>query len=197
MTPSPLFPIALKLEGRLVVVVGSGLVAETKAKGLLEAGARIRLVAPDAGFGCTHPRLALRRRGFRPRDLDGCWLAVSAATPRVNREVAEAAQARRTFVMAVDDPSSGTAHGVATLRRGGMTLGISTDGAAPALSGLVREALGALIPMEMDEWLQTASRLRRKWRREGVPMSERRPLLLRALNELYEGRTRLGGGRQG
>ena len=197
MTASPLFPIALKLEGRLVLVVGSGPVAETKAKSLLEAGARIRLVAPDAGFDWTHPSLELRRRSFRPQDLEDCWLAVSAATPEVHREVAEQAQTRRTFVIAVDDPSNGTAHGAAVLRRGGLTLGISTDGAAPALSGLVREALEALIPIEIDEWLHTARRHRNRWRREGVPMAERRPLLLRALNALYDERSRLRGSRQG
>ncbi len=196
MTAS-LFPVALKLEGRLVLVVGSGQVAETKAKSLLEAGARIRLVAPDAGFEWTHPGLELRRRRFRPQDLDGCWLVVSAATPEVHREVAEHAQRDRTFVIAVDDPGNGTAHGAAVLRRGGLTLGISTDGAAPALSGLMREALEALIPMELDEWLRTARRQRKRWRREGVPMAERRPLLLRALNELYDERSRLRGGRQG
>ncbi len=192
MTAS-LFPIALKLEGRRVLVVGSGPVAETKAKSLLESGARIRLVAPDAGFDWTHPGLQLRRRRFRAQDLDDCWLVVSAATPEVHREVAEQAQRRRTFVIAVDDPGNGTAHAAAVLRRGGLTLGISTDGAAPALSGLVREALEVLIPMEIDEWLRTARRHRKRWRREGVPMAERRPLLLRALNELYDERSRIRG----
>jgi uroporphyrin-III C-methyltransferase / precorrin-2 dehydrogenase / sirohydrochlorin ferrochelatase len=186
VTASPLFPVALKLDGRLVLVVGSGAVAESKAKSLLDAGARVRLVAPDAGFEWTHENLEVRRRGFHPRDLDDCWLVVSAATPEVQREVAERAQERRKFVIAVDDPANGTAHAAAVFRRGGLTLGISTDGFAPALSGLVREALEALIPMEMARWLRAARRHRKRWRREGVPMAERRPLLLRALNELYE-----------
>jgi uroporphyrin-III C-methyltransferase/precorrin-2 dehydrogenase/sirohydrochlorin ferrochelatase len=184
----PLFPIALKLAGRLVLVVGSGPVAEGKTKSLLEAGARIRLVAPDAGFAWAHPRLSIRRRRFRTEDLDDCWLAVSAATAPVHREVAAAAQARRVFVIAVDDPSNGSAYGTAVLRRGGVTLGISTDGAAPALAGLVREGLEALIPIDVDDWLRVSRRLRKRWRRDGVPMAERRPLLLAALNELYRER---------
>ncbi len=188
MTATPLFPIALKLEGRLVLVVGSGPMAESKAKGLLDSGARVRVVAPDAGFDWTHESLEIRRRGFHPRDLDDCWLVVSAATPEIQREVAEQAQERRKFVIAVDDPANGTAHSAAVFRRGGLTLGISTDGSAPALSGLVREALEALIPMEMDRWLRAARRHRKRWRREGVPMAERRPLLLRALNHLYDER---------
>lgn len=190
----PLFPIALKLEGRRVLVVGSGPVAESKTRSLLEAGARIRLVAPEASFRWTHTRLEIRKRCFRSRDLDDCWLAVSAATPPVNREVAAEAEARRVFVIAVDDPSNGSAYGTAVLRRGGLTLGISTGGDAPALAGLVREALDALLPRDVGDWLGLARRLRRRWRRDGVPMTERRPLLLEALDELYEERSRLDRG---
>jgi siroheme synthase-like protein len=188
----PLFPIALKLAGRLVLVVGSGPVAESKTRSLLVAGARIRLVAPEAGFAWSHPRLEVRRRGFLSEDLDGCWLAVSAATPSVHREVAVEAQARRVFVIAADDPKNGSAYGTAVLRRGGMTLSISTDGEAPALSGLVREALEALLPTDAGDWLGLARRLRNEWRQDGVPMAERRPILLAALNELYS-RTDRGG----
>jgi uroporphyrin-III C-methyltransferase/precorrin-2 dehydrogenase/sirohydrochlorin ferrochelatase len=184
----PLFPVALKLEGRLVLVVGSGPVAEGKTKSLLESGARVRLVAPEIGFTWAHPRLEIRRRRFRSRDLDDCWLAVSAATPSVHREVAEEAEARRVFLIAADDPSNASAYGTAVLRRDGLTLGISTDGDAPALAGLVREALEALLPGDVGAWLELARRLRGEWRRDGVPMARRRPLLLVALNELYEER---------
>jgi uroporphyrin-III C-methyltransferase/precorrin-2 dehydrogenase/sirohydrochlorin ferrochelatase len=196
----PLYPIALKLEGRLVLVVGSGPVAESKTKSLLEAGARVRLVAPDAGFTWIHMRLEIRKRRFRCDDLDDCWLVVSAATPSVNHDVAAEAHARRVFAIAVDDPSNGSAYGMAVLRRGGrqgrgvLTIGISTDGEAPALAGLVREALDALLPGEVGAWLGLARRLRGEWRRDGVPMARRRPLLLAALNELYQERPRLDRG---
>jgi len=158
-------------------VVGGGPLAESKAMSLREAGARVRVVESSR---------------FRPRDLDDCWLAVSAATSDVNRRVADAARSRRIFVVAVDDPSSSTAHGVAVVRRAGVTLGISTDGRAPALSGLLREALERILPEELSEWTRVARSLRENWRREGVPMAERRPLLLRALNEIYAER-RAGG----
>jgi uroporphyrin-III C-methyltransferase/precorrin-2 dehydrogenase/sirohydrochlorin ferrochelatase len=190
----PLFPVALKLEGRRVLVVGSGPVSESKTKSLLEAGAWVRLVAPEARFTWTHPRLDIQKRCFRSLDLDDCWLAVSAATPSVNRVVAVEAEARRVFVIAVDDPSNGSAYGTAVLRREGLTLGISTDGEAPALAGLVREALDRLLPGDIGDWLGLARRLRRGWHRDGVPMAERRPLLLEALNELYEERSRLDRG---
>jgi siroheme synthase (precorrin-2 oxidase/ferrochelatase) len=71
------------------------------------------------------------------------------------------------------------------LRKGGVTLAISTDGRAPALAGLLREALGSLLPDELGDWVGAAERLRARWRAEGVPIDRRRPLLLRALDELY------------
>jgi siroheme synthase-like protein len=181
----PLFPISLKVEGRRVLVVGGGNVAEAKAKSLLEAGALVRLVAPEIRFDIDRPNLTRIRRAFEPGDLEGCWLAVSAAPPEVNRQVSAAATARRIFVIAVDDPASATAYGVAVVRRAGVTLGISTDGAAPALSGLLREGLEQVLPEDLDAWSDLAVATRGTWRQQRVPMSERRPLLLRALNRLY------------
>jgi uroporphyrin-III C-methyltransferase / precorrin-2 dehydrogenase / sirohydrochlorin ferrochelatase len=69
-----------------------------------------------------------------------------------------------------------------------VTLAISTDGEAPALAGLVREALEELLPDDLDRWVASAKDARRKWLAERVPMAERRPLLLQALNRLYEAR---------
>jgi uroporphyrin-III C-methyltransferase/precorrin-2 dehydrogenase/sirohydrochlorin ferrochelatase len=71
------------------------------------------------------------------------------------------------------------------VRRDGVTLAISTEGAAPALAGLLREALGALLPEDIGAWMETARHSRKAWREQGVPMPKRRPLLLEALNQLY------------
>jgi siroheme synthase-like protein len=74
------------------------------------------------------------------------------------------------------------------VRRGPVTLAISTGGAAPALAGLLREGLEAVVPEDLETWLATARTARSSWKAAGVKMSERRPLLLEALNRLYEGR---------
>ncbi len=186
---SPLFPISLKVEGRRVLVVGAGPVAESKSKSLLEAGALVHLVAPEIHFKLDSPNLTVVRRAFEPGDLDGCWFAIAAAPSEVNREVSAAANERRIFVVAVDDVASATAYGVAVVRRAGVTFGISTDGAAPALSGLLREGLEEVLPDDLDEWSHVARTSRKTWREQQVPMSERRPLLLRALNQLYRERS--------
>src|SRR5436190_886049 len=71
------------------------------------------------------------------------------------------------------------------VRRDGVTLAISTNGIAPALAGLLREALDAVLPRDLAAWVTEARRQRPLWRRDGVPMEKRRPLLLQALNRLY------------
>jgi siroheme synthase-like protein len=127
----------------------------------------------------------IARRGFVPADLDGVWLVVAAATPAANRDVAAAAEARRIFVNAVDDPPNASAFLSGVVRRDGVTIAISTSGDAPALTALVRQGLDAVLPADLAVWTQTARDERTSWRRDGVPMHERKPLLLRALNDLY------------
>ena len=194
-----LYPVFLKLAGLPVVVVGGGSVAASKLDGLLEAGAHVTVVAPaicDAirargGRDDRAPRSPrpprLVERGFAPRDLDGARWVVAAATPEVNREVAAAAAARGVFVNAVDDPATASAYLGGVVRRGPATVAISTGGAAPALAGLVREALEALLPDELERWIEVARSARAGWKRAGTPLAERRPLLLRALARLYRG----------
>lgn len=186
MTPSaPVFPIFLRLAGRAVVLVGGGRVAATKIEGLLRAGARVTVVAPEIRSELEREGVTLLRREFEASDLDGAWFAVAAGTHAVNRQVAEAAEERRIFVNAVDDPPSASAYAGGVFRRGSLTVAISTNGDAPALAGLMREGLEALVPEEIETWLELSRQQARVWRETGIPMEERRPLLLAAINRLY------------
>jgi len=181
-----LLPVFLNLTGRTVLLVGAGPVAAAKLTQLVAAGASVRVVAPDVleAIEAT-PRVAIERRAFRPADLDGVWLVVAAATPEVNREVAAAAEERHLFVNAVDDPANASAYLSGVVRRDGVTIAISSAGDAPALTALLREALDATLPRDLAAWVETARRERIAWRKHGVPMQERKPQLLRALNALY------------
>ena len=98
---------------------------------------------------------------------------------------AQAAEVRGIFVNAVDDTDSASAYLGGVVRKAGVTVAVSTDGRAPALAGLLREALDAVLPDDLDQWVEAALRLRSRWRADGVPMQERRPQLLRALQEIY------------
>lgn len=191
-----LHPAFLKLGGRRVLVVGGGAVAASKLRGLLDAGAAVTVVAPAWVAAVAAADVTRVEREFRPSDLDGAWLAVAAATPAVNREVAQAAEARRVFVNAVDDPPNASLYLGGVVRRAGVTFAVSTGGRAPALAGLLREGLDALLPpAELERWLAEAARLRRRWRAARTPMEARRPELLDALVRLYA-RKRDAAGRE-
>jgi uroporphyrin-III C-methyltransferase / precorrin-2 dehydrogenase / sirohydrochlorin ferrochelatase len=183
-----LFPLFVKLSGRDVLVVGGGAMASVRARQLAAAGARITVVAPEIREEVARLAVVARRRAFEPSDLDGAWLAVAAATPEVNRTVAAEAEARRILVNAVDDPAHATAYTAGVVRRGGATVAVSTGGKAPALAGLLREALEAVLPDDASTWVEVAERARAEWRRERVPMATRRPLLLERLGALYADR---------
>jgi siroheme synthase-like protein len=182
------FPAFLKLEGRRVLVVGGGPVAAGKLRALLDAGARVTLVAPEIvdAIAALAAEIEIKQRPFELGDLDGVWYVVAAGPPEVNRAVAHGADARCLFVNAVDDVESASAYAGAIVQRAGVTLAMSTDGEAPALAGLLREALETVLPDDLDAWMTTARDARRAWLAQGVPMAERRPLLLKALNDLYE-----------
>jgi len=183
-----MYPAFLKLTGRKVLLVGGGRVAAGKLHGLLSEGARVTVVAPEIRPELQMPGVVLERRTFDQRDLDDAWYVVAAAPPDVNRQVLEAAQPRHIFVNAVDDPAHATAYAGGVVRRSGVTVAISTNGRAPALAGLLREALDAWLPGDLDEWMSVADDMRRIWKRDGVAIEQRRPRLLESLNALYEER---------
>jgi siroheme synthase-like protein len=180
-----LYPVFLRLDRKRVLLVGGGTVAAAKLDGLLAAGADVTVVAPEVRSELRRPGVRIEQRAFDVADLDGIWWVVAAALPDVNRQVQEAAEARRIFVNAVDDPANATAYLGGVVRRGDVTVAISTGGRAPALAGLLREAIDAWLPGDLERWLAAADEARRSWRQASVPMEERRPRLLEVLNKLY------------
>src|SRR5262249_41633273 len=185
-----LLPLFLTLTGRTVVLVGGGRVAAGKLRQLVAAGASVIVVAPEIRDQLVQAPPArgtatVRLRPFEPSDLDGAWLVVAAATPDVNSAVAAAAEERHLFVNAVDDPPNASAYLSGVVRRDGVTIAISTSGDAPALTSLLREGLDALLPRDLTAWMDRARAERVVWRRDVVPMDQRKPRLLHALNAIY------------
>ena len=180
-----MYPVFLKLTGRRVLLVGGGPVAAAKLAGLLADGAQVTVVAPEIRPELHQPGVTLAKRAFEPADLNGAWYVVAAAPPEINKQVLEAAEQRQVFVNAVDDPAHASAYAGSVVRRAGVTIAFSTDGRAPALAGLLREALDAWLPADLDAWMVASDAARREWKRSRVPMEERRPMLLETLNRLY------------
>jgi uroporphyrin-III C-methyltransferase / precorrin-2 dehydrogenase / sirohydrochlorin ferrochelatase len=180
-----MYPVFLKLTGRRVLLVGGGQVAAGKLAGLLADGALVTVVAPEVRPELDQPGVTIKQRPFESADLDDVWYVVAAAPPEINKDVLEAAEHRHVFVNAVDDPAHASAYAGSVVRRAGVTIAFSTDGRAPALAGLLREALDAWLPVDLDTWMAASDAARREWKRSRVPMEERRPMLLETLNRLY------------
>ncbi len=182
------FPAFLDLRGRRVVVVGGGPVAAAKVEALHAAAAEVTAVAPSIDERIRARAAAVHERPYQSGDLEGAWFVIAAATKEVNGRVAAEAEARRLFINVVDDPSQATAYLGGIVRRSGITVAISTGGMAPALAGLLREALDAVLPQDLGRWLATARVERERWKQGKEPFARRRPLLLAALNRLYAAR---------
>jgi uroporphyrin-III C-methyltransferase/precorrin-2 dehydrogenase/sirohydrochlorin ferrochelatase len=143
-TPT-LYPVGLRLEGRLVVVVGGGRVAQRRIPSLLAAGARVEVVSPVTTPAVEgHARageLVWHERDYRRGDIDGAWYVVVATDRRdVNEQISAEAEARRIFCVRSDDAEAATAWTPATGRHGPLTVSVlgSRD---PKRSAAVRDEI--------------------------------------------------------
>lgn len=148
----PLYPVALDLSGRLCLVVGGGVIARRKTVDLLNAGARVRVVAPEwrsdfdeleAAYGA---RLERRTGRFETTDAAGAALVIAATDdPAVQRAAWEAAAKYGLFCNVVDVTHLCSFQVPATVRRGGLSVSVGTDGAFPLLAVALRDRIAALV----------------------------------------------------
>ena len=154
-----LFPAFLKLENRLVIVIGGGSIAMQKIPSLLEAGARVRVISPK-----LHPHLAeyVRRREidwhpkpFSPDDLEGAFLVIAATSIReLNASVFAEAERRNILCNSVDDIDHCHFYYGSVLQRGDLQIAISTNGKSPALAQRLRLELEQQFGPEYAAWLE-------------------------------------------
>lgn len=148
----PGYPVMLLLEHRRCLVVGGGPVAERKVTGLVDAGARVTVVAPTVTPGLAAMDVERRLRRFRPDDVAGCWLVVSATgRPEVERAVRDACEAAGVLVNAADVPDACSVVLPAVLRRGPVTVAVSTTGRSPALASALRDSLADVVGPEVAD----------------------------------------------
>ena len=184
-------PLFVDLRARRCVVVGGGAVAQRKAMGLVRCGARVVLVSPrlTKPLAAAVSRGALRHvaRSFRAADLEGVWLAVAATDdPTVNERVFRAASRRRIFVNVVDRPRWCTFIAPAILRRGALTVAISTGGKSPGLAKQLRRTLEEAIDPSIPALLTLLGNVRGAAQRRLHGGGERK----RYFESLLNGRTR-------
>lgn len=171
------YPLFMDLAGRDCLVVGAGMVAARKARSLLECGACVTVVGetPAAAFRALERRgLRLERRHFRAADVARQALVIAATDdPAVNAAVATAARRRGIPVNAVDDPPNCTFIVPAVVRRGDLTVAISTGGKSPAAARLVKERVAALLGEEYAALVRLLGAHRGRMKRQ-VPGQGRR-----------------------
>ena len=140
------YPVYLNLRGRRCVIVGGGTVAEGKISRLLDSGAEICVVSPDATPGIrrfvAEGAVRWEQRKYQHGDLEGAFIAIAATNVReVNRRIYEEANERGVMLNAVDDPPNCSFIAPSIVQRGPVTLAISTSGVSPALARKLRESL--------------------------------------------------------
>jgi uroporphyrin-III C-methyltransferase/precorrin-2 dehydrogenase/sirohydrochlorin ferrochelatase len=153
-----LFPIFVKLEGRPILLVGAGPVAESKIAALLSAGAAVTVVAPTATPGiqklAEDGKIFWHQRVFDSRDLDGMTLVVAAVPKEVAGLIYQEAQVRGVLVNSVDDPDNCDFYYPSVVNRGDFQIAISTAGHSPALAQRIRIELEQQFGPEYAEWVQ-------------------------------------------
>ena len=159
------YPITLCLADKLCVVVGGGNVATRKVASLLDAGARVRVVAPwvteELRELAAQGTITCDLRKACPGDLAGAFLVISASDDAATNElVARAGLESGQLVNVVDQPRLCNFHVPATVHRGPLSLAVSTNGTSPLLARRLREQLQELVGPEYGELAELLGRFR-------------------------------------
>jgi precorrin-2 dehydrogenase/sirohydrochlorin ferrochelatase len=167
----PLYPVNLVLTGRRCLVVGAGRVAARKVGALLDAGADVRVVAPEVheDLAVMADRLVLERRRWRPDDLDGVRLVVTATDdPTVNATVFAEAESRGIWCNSADDPANCSFTLPARVRRGDLLVTVATAGRSPAVAAWLRRRFAAELGPEYATLVDVVAEVRDELRARGV-----------------------------
>ncbi|MDP3879477.1 MAG: bifunctional precorrin-2 dehydrogenase/sirohydrochlorin ferrochelatase [Dehalococcoidales bacterium] len=171
--PSFYYPLFLNLSGKKCVVVGGGQVALRKVRTLLEAGAAVEVISPEP---CTEMiklveegQITVLRRSYQPGDLKEASVAIAATDDNdINRQVAVEARRSRVLVNVVDDPENCDFIAPSYLRRGDITIAISTAGRSPALAKKIRVRLEEEFGDEFAALAQLIGEVRADVSRQGI-----------------------------
>jgi siroheme synthase-like protein len=170
---SQYYPVFLDVADHPCLVVGGGPVAEGKVAGLLAAGARVTVVSPTvtarlAGWAAEGRVLHLAR-AYRAGDVEGRRLALVATDDAaVTRAVVADGRARSVWVNAADEPARCDFILPAVIRRGRLTVAVSTGGASPAAARAIREELEGYLTEDHAALVELAAEAREDLRRRGV-----------------------------
>lgn len=167
---SPSYPVALVLDGRPCLVVGGGRVALRKTEGLLAAGGRVTVVAPEVDEAIRALPVEVELRRYAPGEAVRYWLVVTATgRPEVDRAVFADSDGAGVLVNAADDIPGCSFILPAVARHGPVSVAVSTDGTSPALAGWLRDRVAAVVGPEAATLASLLGQAREALRDAGRP----------------------------
>ena len=175
------YPVYIELREQPCVVIGGGKIAEGKVDGLLAVQAKVTVISPDLTPQlydlAEQKRIAYIQRKYQPGDLTGAFMVICATDrSEINHQVWEEATTNRQLVNVVDDIPRCNFIAPSILRKGDLTIAISTSGKAPALAVRLKERFQRELGPEYERFLELAGELREPLARN-VPDFERRKSL--------------------
>jgi precorrin-2 dehydrogenase/sirohydrochlorin ferrochelatase len=170
---SSYYPIFLDLKGRKCVVVGGGSVAERKTGMLLEHHASVTVISPTLNQGLQHLAeqgvIQTIIRNYQVGDLEEVFLVIAATDdPCINTAIADQRGKQRALVNVVDNPEISDFIVPALVRRGDITIAISTAGKSPALARKIRAELEKSFGVEYASLVRLVNEVRSELKRRGV-----------------------------
>jgi precorrin-2 dehydrogenase/sirohydrochlorin ferrochelatase len=187
----PHLALNIDMANRIVLIAGGGRVAERKIRALLDADISVHVVSPQV----TPEIVALSESGhihlklgnYETGDLDGVFLVVAATNdPSANRSIAEDAFQQGILVNVTDKPESGNCLFPAMLRRGGLSIAVSTQGKCPAVAAEIRDLIATIISEEYGPMLENLAAEREKLLTEGSPSTYNATILRSRTRELID-----------
>jgi siroheme synthase-like protein len=161
------YPVFLNMSGQHCIVIGGGAVAQRRVEGLLAASASVTVVSPAV----TQPLAKLAAQGaikyvtraYEPGDLAGCNLAfIATDVGDVNQSVFSEACRRGVWINSADDPANCDFIVPSVVRRGDLSVAVSTGGASPALARAIREELETYFTADYARLVQVAGEVRQE-----------------------------------
>jgi len=170
------YPVFLNIRGKKCVVVGGGQVALRKVEALLDAGADVKVISPDLCPELNRlaetEEISVGKRLFQPGDLEGAWITVAATDDNnINLEVVKEARRKGVLVNAVDDPGNCDFIVPSCLRRGDITVAVSTAGRSPALARKIRSRMEKDLGNEYAALVQLIDEVRKEIKSRGIKVN--------------------------
>jgi|Deesub1362B_J571_1020462.scaffolds.fasta_scaffold00107_28 precorrin-2 dehydrogenase/sirohydrochlorin ferrochelatase len=176
------YPVFLNLKGKKCIVIGGGEVAERKVLSLLQAQAEVTVISPSLteglGFLKLHNRITHIAREYREGDLEGAFLVIAATSDEeANSRVFNEAEKRGIPVNVVDSPGLCRFIVPSVIRKGSLTIAISTSGVSPAMARTLRQEIENFLPETIEEFLLFIEETRKEVMRNIKDPQKRRETL--------------------